>query len=107
MSDYTTMKQWLLDRQQELTERIAKIKTDASRKNSADWSEQAQERQNDEVIDALGNEAQKELNKITVALKRIDYGDYGLCSECGKLIAPERLKAMPYCDRCIRCADTP
>ena len=37
--------------------------------HSADWSEQAQERQNDEVLEAIGNESQHELTQINVALE--------------------------------------
>ena len=104
MTNHDKLQKWLLARRDELNTRLGKIKQDASRKNSADWSEQAQERENDEVIDALGNEAVLELRKINRALDRMGEGDYGFCLSCGKEIPPQRLEVMPYADLCVKCA---
>jgi RNA polymerase-binding transcription factor DksA len=38
------------------------------------------------------------------ALERIEDGTYGLCSRCGDPIHPERMEAIPFADRCGRCA---
>lgn len=105
MSDHDKLKDWMLKRREELNERLHRIKRDVTRKASADWSEQAQERENDEVIDALGNEAKIELNKINLALDRMQNDEYGFCVACGNEIAPARLQAMPYADLCIKCAE--
>ncbi|MBO9481184.1 MULTISPECIES: TraR/DksA family transcriptional regulator [Gammaproteobacteria] len=105
MTDHDKWQKWLMARRDELNTRLGKIKKDASRKNSADWSEQAQERENDEVIDALGNEAVIELGKINRALDRINEGDYGFCLSCGKEIPVQRLEVMPYADLCVQCAE--
>ncbi|WP_263078567.1 TraR/DksA family transcriptional regulator [Endozoicomonas sp. Mp262] len=105
MVNHEQLKALLLSRREELTDRLGKIKQGMTRKSSADWSEQAQERENDEVIDALGNEATIELNQINKALDRITEGEYGYCSVCGDEIADGRLMAMPYTDLCIRCAE--
>ena len=104
MTNHDKLQKWLLARRDELNTRLGKIKQDASRKNSADWSEQAQERENDEVIDALGNEAVLELRKINRALDRMSEGDYGFCLSCGKEIPEQRLEVMPYADLCVKCA---
>jgi len=56
------------------------------------------------VVDALGNEARVELNKISAALSRIESGDFGSCVECGSSIDQGRLKAYPYALECIDCA---
>jgi len=45
----------------------------------------------------------KFLNYLDDALKRIDKGDYGYCSDCGKLIDKERLEAVPHAQLCIDC----
>ena len=105
MSDHDKLRDWMLSRREELSERLQKIKKDVTRKASADWSEQAQERENDEVIDALGNEAKIELNKINLALDRMNNDEYGFCVSCGDDIASARLEAMPYADLCIKCAE--
>ena len=106
MTDYDKLQKWLLARRNELNARLGKIKKDVSSKNSADWSEQAQERENDEVIDALGNEAVIELSKIGRALDRMNEGDYGFCLSCGAEIPVRRLEVMPYADLCIKCAES-
>ena len=105
MADHITLKQSLLTRREELNQRLDGIKKEATRKNSADWSEQAQERENDEVIDALGNEATLELLKINRALVRMEDDEYGLCLECGVDIPDKRLEIMPFADMCVKCAE--
>jgi RNA polymerase-binding protein DksA len=43
------------------------------------------------------------LSDIDAALKRIDEGTYGTCTNCGKQIAEERLEARPWATLCIDC----
>jgi DnaK suppressor protein len=43
------------------------------------------------------------LADIDAALKRIDDGTYGTCTNCGKQIPVERLEARPYATLCIDC----
>jgi DnaK suppressor protein len=31
------------------------------------------------------------------------HGGYGICEDCSKKIAPERLEALPDATRCVRC----
>ncbi|WP_461516553.1 TraR/DksA family transcriptional regulator [Porticoccus sp.] len=100
-----TIKQQLEKRKSELMLRLTELKTDVTQAHSSDWSEQAQERENDEVMDALGNEARLELSRINRALEKIDVGNYTTCSRCGEEIALNRLQAVPYTDLCIRCAE--
>ena len=44
------------------------------------------------------------LSAIEEALVRIENGTYGNCTECGKPVSEERLRAIPYAMRCIDCA---
>lgn len=44
------------------------------------------------------------LTRIDDALERIEAGTYGVCVECGRAIARERLEALPYAERCIACS---
>lgn len=43
------------------------------------------------------------IHKIWNSLEDIENGEYGICEECGKEIAIERLKARPVARRCIHC----
>jgi RNA polymerase-binding protein DksA len=71
---------------------------------SANFHEQVVETGNDQVVQALEQEAQQELRQIGKALARIDSGDYPYCSKCGKAIGEQRLAAIPYTEHCIKCA---
>ncbi len=41
---------------------------------------------------------------IDEALRAIERGSYGVCLECGHLIRPQRLLALPFATICINCA---
>jgi DnaK suppressor protein len=43
------------------------------------------------------------IKKIRNSLEDIDQGVYGICEDCGRDIAVERLKARPVARRCIEC----
>ena len=45
----------------------------------------------------------KILQAIEEALQRIEHGTYGVCRDCGDMIAPARLNAIPWTRVCITC----
>ena len=45
------------------------------------------------------------LRKIDEALRRLEEGTYGDCSECGQRIAEARLKALPFANTCRECQE--
>jgi RNA polymerase-binding protein DksA len=45
----------------------------------------------------------KFLNYLDDALKRIENGSYGFCTDCGKIIEKERLEAVPHAQQCVQC----
>jgi DnaK suppressor protein len=47
----------------------------------------------------------KILQAIEEALMRIDKGTYGVCRDCGEMIAPARLDAIPWTRVCISCKE--
>jgi RNA polymerase-binding protein DksA len=105
---------WLDQQQQnlnqhkaELSERIRKIKKDIGKGLDADSKEQVIQLENQEVLDALGNEAAKELQSIESALQKIAAGNYGVCETCGEQIDRRRLTVRPYALLCMSCADHP
>lgn len=101
------IKQRLLDKRHELEQRLRGITRDVRHEDtplSGDWEEQAVQRESDEVLDALGNEARRELEQIKQALARIESGDYPYCSECGEEINRARLETLPYTSVCVPCA---
>lgn len=102
---YEALKVELEERRAAMQARLARIKKNVTQEHSGDSAEQAQERENDEVTDAIGNETRQSLHDIQVALDRIADGTYGECESCGEDIGEARLKAIPEATRCVNCAD--
>ncbi len=104
MKEYSEIRVQLLGRRAELESRLGSIKKDISKPLDHDFAEQAVELENDEVLQALGTEAEAEINKINSALIRMDEERYGECVSCGVSISAERLAVRPFSSRCISCA---
>lgn len=52
---------------------------------------------------ALEDNLEKQLQEVNEALGRIAAGTYGICSDCGKSINLDRLRAYPAARTCIKC----
>lgn len=52
---------------------------------------------------ALDDHETRELAAVGAALRRIEDGTYGQCTDCGINIPPARLHAAPEAARCIDC----
>lgn len=89
---------------EELTRRGTGIEADLSNPGSSDWSENAVESEDDEVLSSVGRVTKDEIQEIRLALNQIETGHYGTCTACGGKISKERLDVMPYATKCIRCA---
>jgi len=97
-----------MEKLDELTSRLNDIEKDIQHKDSpvsADFAEQATENENAEVLAALEDETNATIENIKHALKRMEDGSYGTCAICGIEIPEERIKALPYTDKCFECAD--
>lgn len=107
VADVSTIRSHLLKRQAELRNRESSANADLRHERdplTADFADQAIQRSNDEVLAAISDSAASELSQISVALRRLDAGQYTICAACGEEIAAERLATVPYTDRCVRCA---
>ncbi|MGR2739054.1 TraR/DksA family transcriptional regulator [Billgrantia sp. Q4P2] len=92
----------------ELVERVDRYKVHKMRLENPldrDMEEQAIELENEDVIDALEEEAEEELGQVMHALERIEEGEGELCERCGEPIDPRRLEAIPYATLCLDCAE--
>jgi len=60
---------------------------------------------NYEVEFSLGRASDEQdiLYSVDEALKRIEDGTYGSCTQCGKQIPKKRLDALPHTELCIAC----
>ena len=92
----------------ELTRRITAIEADIHHKTEPvekDFAEQVTQRENDEVLSAIDEEAKQTVHLIDAALARLKNGTYGICAICGEEIPEKRLAALPYVSTCIACAE--
>lgn len=108
--DTKAVRERLVRRREELLNRAGRVSADLRRESdplSADFSEQVVQRENDDVLAAIGSSAQTEVRQIEAALARLEAGRYGICSRCGGPIQEQRLAAVPYADRCRTCAGEP
>ena len=108
MESQDKIKQRLLDLRDEYNSKIGAIDADVHHKNEPvekDFAEQATQRENDDVLNALNQESKQIVSQINGALHRIETGDYGICTECGAEISEGRLEIMPYAALCIKCAE--
>lgn len=104
MTSIQTRKKQLETRLTELNARLHGIEGVLDEEPSHDAEDRASEREDDEVLESLGNSGLKEIQMIEAALGRIDDGSYGDCAKCGEEILPERLDLLPYAPLCRKCA---
>lgn len=98
----------LLELRKEFDRRAHAIDADVHHKNDPvekDFAEQVTQRENDDVLSALGGEARHTVQLIDNALQKIKNGSYGICDICGEDIPQPRLDAIPYATTCIKCAE--
>jgi DnaK suppressor protein len=94
----------LEERLAELRARLLRIEEELDQPVSSTFSEQAIEREEDEVLEDLGHAGQQEIRMIEAALQRIEKDEYGICVRCGDEIAKERLDILPHTPLCRNCA---
>jgi RNA polymerase-binding transcription factor DksA len=97
-------KHQLEERLAELKARITRIERNLEQPVSANFSEQAGEREDEEVLEDLGMAGRQEVQMIEAALHRIERDEYGICVRCGAQVAEERLDILPHTPLCRACA---
>jgi len=88
----------------ELEARVSRIEDELDQPVSDNFSEQAVEREDEEVLEDLGAAGMQEIRMIRAALDRIGNGSYGTCARCGDPIGEERLDVLPHTPLCRDCA---
>ena len=104
MTDYLKIKTELEARLRELGSRSEEIDDELSAPPDSDWSDNAIESENDEVLEEVGELAVEEIQEIKLALKKIADGTYGICVSCGDRIAAKRLEELKHATKCMKCA---
>jgi RNA polymerase-binding transcription factor DksA len=105
VADHHDIRRALEQRLAVLTQRTSRIESHLREVGARDSQELATERQNDPVLEGLGDAELREIDDIRGALARMKEGVYGECASCGEPIAEGRLQALPYTAVCIDCAN--
>jgi DnaK suppressor protein len=93
----------------ELSERLAALyQTVKADITAAQVSVAAARDLNDEEDDAVADELatlldehdRERAHQLEDALRRLDSDDFGVCADCGEAIPFERLRALPWAERC-------
>ncbi len=104
MINSAEVKSLLERRLAELAEKVEDIEEELRAPVSKSFSEQAAEREGEEVLEDLEEANMAEIAAIRAAIARLNDGSYGECASCGKDIAPARLLAIPHTALCVDCA---
>jgi DnaK suppressor protein len=91
-------------------EELAKLQTNAStseeRREGSPFGKREEEATETLELEkrlALENRIRQEMSDIEHALEKFEKGTYGLCENCGKPIALERLEVLPQAAYCVNC----
>lgn len=103
MEDTQAFKEQLISRKTELDNRLRHIEHDLDQPMSNDIEDRATEREDDEVMETMGNAGLAEIEAIDAALERIKGYTFGICVDCGEPITNERLDIMPTTTKCRKC----
>ena len=104
MKDLKDRETDLRSRLAELERRLHGIEEELDSHQSKDWEELATEREEDEVLESMGQSGLAEIERIRAALERVADGSYGYCVKCGERVSEERLDVLPATPFCKRCA---
>lgn len=107
MENYQSIKENLLLRRRQILERLGRVESHLRHWDKPlddDFAEQAIERANDQVLEALDDNMRREILQIDHAINLMEQGKYGICEFCQNPIAEKRLAALPYSNLCINCA---
>ena len=80
-------------------------KTEIELDLDGDDIDQVQGKTLSEMQDRLGKRDMARLQRLEIALKKIDDGTFGICDDCGCRIPDKRLEILPGADLCINCAE--
>jgi DnaK suppressor protein len=104
---YEILKAMLEDRRREIKQKLRSIRETlpAEAGEVKDAEEQMMADFVQEVDFALMQMKSRTLAKIDEAIRRLAQGTYGVCEDCAALVSENRLKALPFAERCRDCQE--
>jgi DnaK suppressor protein len=109
--DLAVMRKRLEEKQAEIQQHIATLTGSLAPPEDASQASYDVEEPEEEAVDlqeidvdqAILDNEKTLLAEVQQALARIDYGTYGICSNCGQPIPEKRLEAIPWATLCLTC----
>jgi len=111
--DLEHFKQIILEKRKEILEELESLKASMMDVTTGEYvtenstyslhMEQGTDAMEREKTFLFASREGKFLNYLDDALKRIETGTYGFCTECGTLIDKARLEAVPHAQQCVKC----
>lgn len=99
------IKQFLMDERNRIAKRLNSSAEALNYTKQA--GEEAADIGSDNFIRETGisimSEDRKKLDMISESLKKLSFGKFGICQDCGKPIGIARLRAKPYAVYCVDC----
>jgi DnaK suppressor protein len=105
---YDALQERLLKQKQEILDMYKqdlKAGQESADDGTDDLVDRANAAYNRELMFSLSDSERTMLLQIEEALHRMREGVYGRCSNCGQVIAPLRLEAVPWARFCIDCQE--
>ena len=104
--DLEMVKQALIKRRNELEEKLQQLSSEKiSDDQVQDPGDQALSSTMETLRSSLQDTELAEYNRIVRALEKIEDGTYGICTDCGGVIAEKRLQSYPNAERCLGCQE--
>jgi DnaK suppressor protein len=89
-----------------MRERMATVRTEhesAESEGGQDDGDLSEGNVREDINVSLVRLQRETLDRIDLALGRLEHGLYGYCLDCGDEIAAVRLRVMPFAVRCVEC----
>lgn len=103
-AEKTVYRDMLVALRERLSGQIAALKGDSlERHDSTNIEEDGTDAFERQFALSLVSSEQDALFEVDEALRRLNEGVYGSCSQCNGRIEPNRLKALPFVRTCIKC----
>ena len=105
-TDQKRFQKILNENRAELTRNARRALTGDMNLNPDDFPDEIDSASSDSNLSFIGRLRERErvlLQKIELALEKIDEGTFGTCASCGEDIGLNRLKARPVAELCIDC----
>jgi RNA polymerase-binding protein DksA len=112
--DLKDFKKIVLKKKEEILDEIKHISEDTLKKSQKEASgdisgyayhmaDVATDSYDREFSLVLASNEREMLYALDEALKKIEEGIFGICEDCKRIIAKNRLKALPYAPLCVKC----